>query len=169
MLKAAGRAPMEPMRRLRKPRTMRHTAENHARSLAKLSELGAEVWSDVMEYGMPYCIRLLQADIFPQKLSRRSEIFMSSVRSGVACTSTGTCSVEWRMASTMPRSSPKFGSVTMMPSISSRCLRKSSAQRRASSGVSTAPNFDCSGVSAMTRTPAFSSTPIIASLPSLAR
>ena len=52
---------MEPMRRLRKPRTMRHTAENHARSLAKLSELGAEVWSDVMEYGMPYCIRLLQA------------------------------------------------------------------------------------------------------------
>ena len=33
---------MAPMRRLRKPRTMRHTAENHARSLAKLSELGAD-------------------------------------------------------------------------------------------------------------------------------
>src|ERR1700761_2909326 len=98
---------MEPIRRLRKPRTMRQTAENHARSLAKLSELGADVCSEVMEYGMPYCFRLLQADILPQKLSRRSEIFISSVRSGVACTSTGTCSVEWRIASHMTRSFPK--------------------------------------------------------------
>ena len=27
--------------------------------------------SVVSEYGMPYCLRLLHADIFPQKLSRR--------------------------------------------------------------------------------------------------
>ena len=39
---------------------------------------------------------LLQADILPQKLSRRWEIFISAARSGVACTSTGTFSVDRR-------------------------------------------------------------------------
>ena len=46
---------------------------------------------------MPYCIRLLQALILPQKLSRRVAMVMASERSGVACTSTGTLSPESRM------------------------------------------------------------------------
>ena len=71
---------------------------------------------------------LLQQLIFPQKLSRRVAMVMVSERSGVACTSTGTFKPDRRMASTMPRSSPKLGSVTMMPSISSACFLKSSAQ-----------------------------------------
>ena len=71
---------------------------------------------------MPYCIMLLHADILPQKLSRRVAMVIASERSGVACTSTGTFRPDSRIASTMPRSSPKFGSVTMMPSISSRML-----------------------------------------------
>ena len=42
----------------------------------------------------------------------------------------------------MARSSPKFGSVTTIPSICSRCFLNSSAQRAASWRVSTAPNLD---------------------------
>ena len=78
---------------------------------------------------MPYCIMLLQQLILPQKLSRRMAMVMVSARSGVAWTSTGTLRPERRMASTMPRSSPKLGSVTMIPSILSACFLKSSAQR----------------------------------------
>ena len=48
--------------------------------------------------------------------------------SGVACTSTGTSRSARRRVSAMARSSPKFGSVTMMPSISSRRRLKRSAQ-----------------------------------------
>ena len=40
---------------------------------------------------MPYCFRLLQADIFPQKLSRRCVMVISDAASGVACTSTKYC------------------------------------------------------------------------------
>ena len=39
---------------------------------------------------MPYWGRLLQADIFPQKLSRRSAMAILEAVSGVACTNTGT-------------------------------------------------------------------------------
>ncbi len=42
----------------------------------------------------------------------------------------------------MARSSPKFGNVTTIPSICSRCFLNSSAQRAASWRVSTAPNLD---------------------------
>lgn len=94
---------------------------------------------------MPYCFRLLQVDILPQKLSRRSRMVMLPAVSGVAWTSTGTSSAAIRRVSAMARSSPKFGSVTMTPSIESRCFLNSSAQRAASARVSTAPNLVSSG------------------------
>ena len=66
---------------------------------------------------MPYCLRLLQADILPQKLSRRSAMVILPGVSGVAWISTGTFRSAIRSVSAMARSSPKLGSVTMMPSI----------------------------------------------------
>jgi hypothetical protein len=48
-LKAAGRAPMHPMRNRRSPRTTRHTAANQARSRRNRSESGASVWRVVSE------------------------------------------------------------------------------------------------------------------------
>ena len=53
--------------------------------LAERSESGASVCRVVSEYGMPYCVRLLQADILPQKLSRRysMDIFGGGIRRGV--------------------------------------------------------------------------------------
>ena len=42
---------------------------------------------------MPYCLRLLQMDILPQKLSRRKAICILSVLSGVAWMRTGTLQV----------------------------------------------------------------------------
>jgi len=44
------------------------------RQVVLKSESQAHVCSLVSEYGIPYCRRLLQADIFPQKLSRRCRI-----------------------------------------------------------------------------------------------
>ena len=82
------------MRSFLSPFVTRHTFVNQSRSLPNSAELGDTVCFAVIEYLIPYCIRLLQADILPQKLSRRSLIFMSSRRSGVACTSTGTSSFE---------------------------------------------------------------------------
>ena len=120
MLNAAGRAPMEPTRRFLSPRTTWHTLMNHARSFANSPDFGASVCSVVSEYGMPYCRRLLQADILPQKLSRRSRIDMREGVSGVAWTSTGTRRSANRSVSAMARSSPKFGSVTTTPPMSSR-------------------------------------------------
>ena len=95
---------------------------------------------------MPYWRRLLQADIFPQKLSRRNAIVIFFGSSGVAWMSTGTRRSARRKVSAMARSSPKFGSVTTMPSIRSRFFLKSSAQWRDSSRVSTAPYLLCSGI-----------------------
>ena len=118
---------------------------------------------------MPYCIMLLQALILPQKLSRRTAMVMLSERSGVAWTRTGTFRPERRMASTMPRSSPKLGNVTMMPSICSACFLKSSAHRCDSAYVSTAPCLDSSGLSTMACAPAASKTAMISSLPVLAK
>ena len=97
---------------------------------------------------MRYWLRLLQADILPQKLSRRSAMVMLPGVSGVACTSTGTFRPARRSVSAMARSSPKLGSVTMMPSISSRCFLKRSAHAGASARDSTAP---CVGSSASAR------------------
>ena len=58
------------------------------------SSSGLTVCRVVSEYSMPYWRRLLQADILPQKLSRRSSM---GIRDGVACVScmsTGTlCTV----------------------------------------------------------------------------
>ncbi len=120
VLNAAGRAPIAPMRMCFKPFTTRHTPANHWASLLNWGESGASVWSVVSEYGMPYCLRLLQRDILPQKLSRRSAMVMRPGRSGVAWISTGTSRSARRRVSATPRSSPKFGSVTTMPSIVSR-------------------------------------------------
>src|SRR5579859_3134168 len=83
---------MLPTRKLRKPFTTRQIAPNHARSLSNSAESGATVCRRVSEYLMPYCLRLLQADIFPQKLSRRCRIVIFAASSGVACISTGTSS-----------------------------------------------------------------------------
>ena len=84
VLKAAGRAPIDPTLRFRNPFTTRHTAANHWRSLANSGESGLSVCRVVMEYGMPYWLRLLQADILPQKLSRRWAIVIFRGSSGVA-------------------------------------------------------------------------------------
>ena len=58
--------------------------------LPEFVRIRRSVCSVVSEYGMPYCVRLLQADILPQKLSRRSRMVIFAGVSGVACTSTGT-------------------------------------------------------------------------------
>jgi hypothetical protein len=97
---------------------------------------------------------LLQSDIFPQKLSRRSRMDICIGESGVACTSTGTPRSAIRSVSATPRSSPKFGSVTMTPSMTSRCAANSSAHFFASSRVSTAPCFVSAGPSATALAPA---------------
>ena len=57
------------------------------------------------------------------------------------CTSTGTFRPDHRMALATPRSSPKFGSVTRMPSILSWFSLNRSAHFCASSADSTAPNL----------------------------
>ena len=100
-------------------------------------------------------VRLLQALILPQKLSRRSAIshLARRVRSRLD---------QHRERSTPPAaasrrrvvSSPKFGSVTMMPSILPRSAANIAAHLFASSRVSTAPYLVCSGVGQITRCPA---------------
>ena len=82
---------------------------------------------------MSYCRRLLQADILPQKLSRRSWIDIFFGSSGNACINTGTFSFASFSVSATPRSSPKLGRVTSTPSIRSEFLRKSAAHFFASS------------------------------------
>ena len=133
---------MAPIRNFLRPFTTRQTARNQSRSVRKSSESGASVCSVVSENGIPYCARLLQADIFPQKLSRRSRMDMCEGVSGVACIRMGTPRFAILRVSAMARSSPKFGSVTTIPSSCSRCFLKTSAQRAASWRVSTAPNLD---------------------------
>ena len=91
VLNAAGRAPIAPTRRPRRPL---HDAADAGEPLAGPArtrrESGASVCSVVSEYGMPYCFRLLQADILPQKLSRRSCDRHRAGVSGVAWIRTGT-------------------------------------------------------------------------------
>ena len=111
--------------------------------LRELRRVGRSVCSVVSEYGMPYCCRLLHDDILPQKLSRRSAIVILPRASGVAWTSTGTSGRPGAACRPSPRSSPKFGSVTMTPSILSRAARNRSAHCFASSRVSTAPCLVC--------------------------
>ena len=160
---------MAPTRRLRKPFTTRQTAANHCRSLAKSGESGLSVCNVVIEYGMPYCLRLLQADILPQKLSRRKAMVIFLGSSGVAWINTGTRKSASRNVSAIALSSPKFGRVTIMPSIRSRLRLNKSAQRLDSSRVSTAPYLLSSGVSATTSIPAAFNTCSISSRPLLAR
>ena len=65
-----------------------HHAADRRRTIAGLWRIPANpelsVCSVVIEYGMPYCLRLLQADIFPQKLSRRNAMVIFLGSSGVA-------------------------------------------------------------------------------------
>ena len=70
-----------------------HAVEPLAGRCANTADAGVSVCREVSEYGMPYCFRLLQADILPQKLSRRSCDRHRPGSSGVACTSTGTSQV----------------------------------------------------------------------------
>ena len=105
----------------------------------------------VSEYGMPYCVRLLQADILPQKLSRRSLDGHAARRIGRGLHQhRHVRDPATRSVSAMARSSPKLGSVTMMPSIVSRFFLNRSAHRAASARVSTAPNLVSSGPGATT-------------------
>ena len=160
---------MAPMRRFRRPFTMRQTPANHSRSFANSTESGLSVCSVVSEYGMLYCRRLLHADILPQKLSRRCVMPIFAGVSGVACTSTGTPNRASRRASTIPRSSPKFGRVTITPSMASRFRRNRSAQRATSARVVTAPHLVSSAPTAMAPYPPFSSTERISARPLSAR
>ena len=169
VLNAAGRAPIAPIRRFLKPFTIRHTPANHSRSFANSAEPGLSVCCVVIEYGIRYCRKLLHADIFPQKLSRRCVMSICPGVSGVAWINTGTPRFARRNVSAIARSSPKFGSVTTTPSICALFDRNNSAQRFASSNVSTAPCLLCSGPSATTSIPALCSTCIISSRPDFAR
>src|SRR5271169_1040026 len=117
---------------------------------------------------MPYCLRLLHADIFPQKLSRRWRMVILDASSGVACTRTGMSRRAMRNVSAMARSSPKFGSDTITPSSRSWFFWNRAAHRLASSWVSTAPCLLSSGVSTTQSMPAFASAWIISSRPTLA-
>jgi len=79
---------------------------------------------------MPYWRRLLQADILPQKLSRRDAmvIFLGS---SVCLNQHWHRRSARRKVSAIARSSPKFGRVTMIPSIRSRLrLNNSGAAAR---------------------------------------
>jgi len=70
VLKAAGRAPMAPMRRFFRPLTMRQTAENHTRSALNSGEVKVSVCSVVSGVGECHTASdWLQALILPQKLS----------------------------------------------------------------------------------------------------
>ena len=102
---------------------------------------------------MPYCRRLLQADILPQNESRRSAIVIFPALSGKAWTSTGTFRSAHRSTLAMARSSPKLGSATTTPAIRSRWALNRSAHFVASSSDSTLPNFVSAGPSATTSTP----------------
>ena len=148
---------------------MRQTAANHCRSWANSGESGLSVCRVVIEYGMPYCLKLLQADILPQKLSRRKAIVIFLGSSGVAWISTGTRRSASRRVSAIARSSPKLGRVTITPSMRSRLRLKRSAHRRDSSRVSTAPYLLSSGVRATTSIPAAVNTRSISSRPLLAK
>src|SRR5437867_440521 len=107
---------------------------------------------------MRYCRRLLQTDIFPQKLSRRSRMVILAPSSLKAWMSTGTSSLAQRNVLATARSSPKFGSVTSTPSISSWCALNKSAHLWASTNDSTAPNRLASTGSVTALIPSSSST-----------
>jgi len=135
------------------------------RSAANSAPVGSTVWLRVSENGMPYCFRLLQADILPQNESRRSAIVILPALSGNAWTSTGTFKSAHRRTLAMARSSPKLGSATTMPAIRSRCALNRSAHFAASSSDSTLPNFVSAGPRATMSAPAASSTPIMVRRP----
>ena len=139
VMKFAGRAPIRPTRASRSPRVTRHVLTNLRRSARKLALFGSTVCRAVSEYLMPYWCRLLQTDILPQNESRRSAGVMWAASSEKAWTSTGTSRPDQRMVLAMARSSPKFGRVTRMPSISSRCALNRSAHFWASATLSTLP------------------------------
>ena len=82
---------------------------------------------------------------------------MRAQSSANACTSTGTSRAAHRNVLATARSSPKLGSVTRTPSISSRRDRNKSAQARASVRVSTDPWGVASDDSATARSPPRSS------------
>src|SRR4030042_5657252 len=118
---------------------------------------------------MPACLRLLQTLILPQKESRRSVIVILPEISGSAWIKIGTLSPQRLIVSATPLSSPKFGSVTIMPSIFSAFLVNRAAHFLASAKVSTAPYFVSCIDSATALNPFFLRTSSIALRPDLAR
>ena len=99
----------------------------------------------VNEYLIPYCQRLLQAEILPQKLSRRAPISIFEGSSGKACKRTGTSRLANLRVLAMAHSLEVGEGYTKTPSIWSRCCLKRSAHLRASDRVSTAPCLVWSG------------------------
>ena len=83
---------------------------------------------------------------------------MFEAESSKAWTRTGTSRPAHRRVFATARSSPKLGSVTSTPSISSPCFRKQSAYRRASCRLSTAPLRVASSGSSTALMPSRSST-----------
>ena len=120
---------------------IRQTAANRSRSALNSGDWTFTVCVRVSVNGMPAWRRLLQALILPQKESRRRSIFIWPATSSSAWMRIGTLRPLRLIVSAMPRSSPKFGSVTMMPSIWPAFDANSSAHFFASSKVSTAPYF----------------------------
>src|SRR6266568_2948850 len=82
VLNAAGRAPRTPTRAFLSPLTIRQVAAKASRSARKESDFGATVCWEVSENLAPYCQRLLQTEILPQKLSRRPPISIFPGSSG---------------------------------------------------------------------------------------
>ncbi len=165
VLKAVGRAPMAPIRAFFSPPMTRQMATKRARSARKLSLSGSTVCSSVRVKGMPYCFKLLQADILPQKESRRLAMVMAVGSSGKAWIRTGTFNSAQRNVLAMARSSPKLGSVTTTPAISSRWALNKSAHFWASDRLSTLPKGVSSGVRAMVLMPSSARTLSIVSRP----
>jgi len=75
---------------------------------------------------------LLQADIFPQKLVAPVRVVIFAAHREWLVPAPERSAAPAASVSAISRSSPKFGSDTITPSISSPCERKRSAQRRAS-------------------------------------
>ncbi len=83
----------------------------------------------------------MHTEILPQNESLLRPIWKRAGSSGLAWMRTGTSSFDILMVSATPRSSPKFGRVTITPSILSELSENNWAHFLASSNVSTAPNF----------------------------
>ena len=126
----------------RRPRTTRQTPSEPVeilRELVRKQALRCAAWS--ASTGMPYWLQIIAGrHLAAEAVAAVGDGHLArGIRGGLD--QHRHIEAGEAQASAMARSSPKLGRVTMTPSMSSRCLRNSSAQRRASSNVSTAPYF----------------------------